>query len=81
MTLKELREEAHLSQNEVAVRMGVTSGTVSVWERGMKRPTWANVRQLAEIFGKTFKEIDDIIDATAAARTGMTTQQDAIQDE
>lgn len=81
MTLKELREEAHMSQNEVAVRVGVTPGTVSVWERGMKRPTWANIRQLAEMFGKTFQEIDAIIDATVAARTGMTSQMPAITDD
>lgn len=80
MTLKELREEAYLSQMELAVKAGVTATTVSAWERGIKRPALANIRRLAEIFGKTPREIDAAIDATAAARTGMTTQQDAIEE-
>jgi transcriptional regulator with XRE-family HTH domain len=81
MTLRDLREAAYLSQMELAIRVGVTTSTISTWERGIKRPALANIRRLAEIYGKTPKEIDVAIDATVAARTGTTTQQDAILDE
>ena len=36
--LKQLRKEADLTQNALAEEIGVTKGTVSVWERGVRTP-------------------------------------------
>ena len=51
--LRELREAAHLTQFELAVRAGVQPMTVSKIERLQMSPTWPTVRKLAEALGVT----------------------------
>jgi len=46
-TLQELREQAILTQAELAEKVGVSSTTISHWETGSKRPRVANIRKLA----------------------------------
>ena len=45
------RRSLHLSQNEVARRMGGVNSTLSFWERGIKEPKISNLVAVAEILG------------------------------
>ena len=48
--LKELRKAQNMKQSELAERLGVSMYTVSVWERGQRRPEYDNLDSLCEIF-------------------------------
>ena len=50
-TLKKLRAEKGLSQNEIAKRMYVTNVTVSRWESGRRLPDAAMIYRLSEVLG------------------------------
>lgn len=45
------RKAAHLSQNDLAVRIGATPTIVSRWERGTAAPGRESCVALAEVFG------------------------------
>ena len=55
--LKRLREEHNMSQAEVANALGVSTKSVSNWERGNKAPSYANLICLADLFLVTTDEI------------------------
>jgi len=57
-TIRELREERGWSQFELAVRAGVTPGTVGNWERGKTEPKATQLRRLAEVFGVAMDAIE-----------------------
>ncbi len=46
--LRELRERAGLTQQQLGERVGVTWEAVSRWERGAREPSWSNVLALAD---------------------------------
>ena len=50
-TMKKLREEKGLSQNEIAKRMYVTRTTVSRWESGHRLPDAAMKTRLSDVLG------------------------------
>ena len=50
-TLKKLRTEKGLSQNDIAKRMYVTSATVSRWESGRRLPDAAMITRLSGVLG------------------------------
>ena len=50
-TLKKLRTEKGLSQNDLAKKMYVTNSTVSRWESGRRLPDVAMISQLSEVLG------------------------------
>ena len=50
-TMKKLREEKGLSQNEIAKRMYVTRSTVSRWESGLRLPDATMIARLSEVLG------------------------------
>jgi transcriptional regulator with XRE-family HTH domain len=56
-TLRELRENAVLTQDELAKKIGVTPTAISHWETGSKRPRAKNIRKLAIALGVTPQEI------------------------
>lgn len=64
-TLKRLREEALLSQTELAELCGVSRHTIWKWEHGQVGPSPAHRRKLAEIFRKEPKELLEAVEATA----------------
>ena len=47
--LKELRKQAHLTQVELAKRLGIWQSSYADWERGKKNPTQENLVKLAQI--------------------------------
>ena len=56
-TLRQLRQARGWAQLDVALGRGVTRRTVSRWEIGERRPSPANRRRLAELFGVGVGEI------------------------
>ena len=57
-TIRELREEHEWSQFELAIRAGVTPGTVGNWERGKTEPKASQLRRLAEVFDVSMDAIE-----------------------
>ena len=49
--LKELRTERGVGQVELASRIGVSKGIISLWENGLREPTMSNIIALAQYFG------------------------------
>ena len=63
-TLKDLRQEAMLSQVELARQLAVSKQTVWEWEHAKAKPKPAHQRKLVALYGKTPREILDAIKAT-----------------
>lgn len=48
-TVKQLREKMQLSQEELAVRVGVSYPTINAWERGYSEPRKPTKSVLAKV--------------------------------
>jgi transcriptional regulator with XRE-family HTH domain len=55
--LKQLREERHLTQTELARRAKVTTGFISLMESGQRDPSLTVLRRLAKALGVTVAEL------------------------
>lgn len=67
--LKALREEKHLTQQEVAKRLGMTQGTYAIWEQKETNPTLEILKKITKIYDVSLQnllgekqEAQDIID-------------------
>ena len=47
--LKNLRKQAHLTQVDVAEKLGISQPAYASWERGAKKPTQENLVKIAQI--------------------------------
>lgn len=47
--LKNLRKQAHLTQVDVAEKLGISQPAYASWERGNKKPTQENLVKIAQI--------------------------------
>ena len=56
--IKQLRESAGLSQNELGRRAGISGQAVSLIEAGKRDPTWGSVLKLARALGVTISAFD-----------------------
>lgn len=50
LKIKQLREEHGMTQTRLARVLGVTKGTVSVWERGLRMPELETLERVAKRF-------------------------------
>lgn len=48
--LKQLRENADLTQDELAKKLNLTQSTIAYYESGRKMPTLENTKAIAELF-------------------------------
>ena len=48
--LKELRIEHGLTQKELALQLGITQDSISLWEKGKRTPDTQYIIKMAEIF-------------------------------
>lgn len=53
MRLREARERANLTQAELADRSGVPAAAISHFEGAKRKPSFANLRKLADALGVT----------------------------
>lgn len=67
-TLRDLREEAVLTREELAAKCGVSPQAIYYWERGESIPRPRHIRKLAEVFNKSLAEIRQAIQDTAAQK-------------
>ena len=51
--LKEMRQRRNISQTQLALKLHVTPGAVSQWEKGLTRPTFETLDALAETLNTT----------------------------
>lgn len=62
MHLRDLREQRHMTQWQVAQRLSYTTAQfVSNWERGVSRPPYDVLGRLAVIYGVPAKSLVDLI--------------------
>ena len=47
--LKNLRKQAHLTQVDVAEKLGISQQAYASWERGIKKPTQENLVKIAQV--------------------------------
>lgn len=47
-----IREQAHLSQGDIAAALGVTWSAVSRWEAGLREPTGPNLIAYADLLDR-----------------------------
>lgn len=47
----ELREEHHLTQAQLAERLGMATQTMSTWEQGLRTPPVEKLEMLADFYG------------------------------
>ncbi len=57
-TIRELREDAGLTQLQLANKIGVTPSAVYNWERGRNEPKASQLRTMARIFGVSMDVIN-----------------------
>lgn len=70
--LKQLRQEKHLKQEQVALLVGVTKSAVSAWELDMRQPSYEALIRLAELYrvstdyllGRTYSRSIDLTGLT-----------------
>lgn len=67
-TIWRLRQEAGLTQQELADRLGLSNMAVSLWERAKGEPSAAQLRKLADLFGVPMDSIAFEREAAAAER-------------
>ena len=51
--LRELRQVKDVGQVELAVKINVSKGTISLWENNLREPTMSNLVALADFFEVT----------------------------
>jgi transcriptional regulator with XRE-family HTH domain len=64
--VKNYRKQAGLSQQQLAVLLGVRRATISDWENGVYFPTPENIQKMAKIFGADVATLKADIEVTRA---------------
>jgi transcriptional regulator with XRE-family HTH domain len=77
--LRELREAAGLTQEQLAERAGVKRDAVARWEAGKREPGWSNVLALCEALGCTCEAFTRPPAERTPARPGRPRKADASQ--
>ena len=57
LKIKELREELHLTQKELAEKINNVQRNVSNWENGASEPDIETIVKLADLFGVSIDEL------------------------
>lgn len=55
--VRKLRLDEGMTQDELAIRLGISQKTISSWERGRTQPNIEQLSSIAILFGKTIDEI------------------------
>jgi transcriptional regulator with XRE-family HTH domain len=74
--LKEIRSAKGLTQVQLAEALGVSKGTIAMWETGKREPNYETLNELSEIFGK---RIDYILGYSNDASSPKMTEEDIEQ--
>lgn len=71
---KELRNR-RMKAKELADRLGVSPTTISFWRSSVSYPRVEHLRELAELFGWDFRQVQDMINAEKLAEVDATSEQ------
>lgn len=74
--LRQLRKEKGLTQVTLAKTLGVSKGTVAMWETGKRMPGYDMLVRLSELFDK---RVDYIIGTSEGHRSAALTEEDVVQ--
>ena len=74
--LKELRKDKNMTQVQLAEELGVSKGTVAMWEIGKREPNFETLNRLSDIFDK---RIDYILGYSNDASSPQLTEEDIDQ--
>lgn len=74
--LKELRKEKNMTQVQLAEALGVSKGTIAMWEIGKREPNFETLNRLSDIFDK---RIDYILGYSNDASSPQFTEEDIDQ--
>lgn len=74
--LKQLRKEKGLTQVTLAETLGVSKGTVAMWETGKRMPGFDMLTRLSELFDK---RVDYIIGTSEDHRSATLTEEEVAQ--
>ena len=74
--LKELRKDKNMTQVQLAEELGVSKGTVALWEIGKREPNFETLNRLSDIFDK---RIDYILGYSNDASSPQLTEEDIDQ--
>lgn len=64
--IKQMRVLSGLTQEKFAEKVGVTSNTVSRWERGLQSPHYAIYKAMRQMFLSTIS-VDKVVDESPGA--------------
>jgi transcriptional regulator with XRE-family HTH domain len=67
--IRQLRDKRGLTQEALAHKAGVTTGTLSLIERGQSNPAWGTVSRIATALGSSMGEIGRLADGLQQGRT------------
>lgn len=74
--LKQLRKEKGMTQIELAQTLGVSSGTVAMWETGKRKPQFETLNKLCDLFDRNLSYLVGSSDTpTPEVRTDENTDQ------
>ena len=74
--LKELRKDKNMTQVQLAEELGVSKGTIAMWEIGKREPNFETLNRLSDIFDK---RIDYILGYTNDTSSPRLTEEDIDQ--
>ena len=60
--LRQLREKRGLTQEAVAHEARITTGSLSLIERGQRNPSWGTVNRIAAALGSSMGEVGKLAD-------------------
>lgn len=63
--LRQLREKRGLTQEALAHEAGITTGSLSLIERGQRNPSWGTVSRIADALGSSMGEVGKLTDKHA----------------
>lgn len=59
-TIKSLRKKKGMSQAQIAIKLGITQGAVSQWEKGLTQPGADQLLALSKLFGVSVFELKGV---------------------
>lgn len=74
--LKEIRKEKNMTQVQLAEALGVSKGTVAMWEIGKRQPNFETLNALSDIFDK---KIDYILGYSNDSSSAQMTESEIEQ--
>lgn len=60
--IRQLREKRGLTQEALSHEAGITTGTLSLIERGQSNPAWGTVSRIAAALGSSMAEVGKVTD-------------------